>query len=105
MSEEEAWKFVTLNPAKLLRIDDRVGSIKSGKDADVVLWSDNPLSVYAQAEVTFVDGIKFYDKADDLEKRKAIRTERARLIQKLLAAKHGGADTQKPKKKEEKHYH
>jgi len=105
MSEEEAWKFVTLNPAKLLRIDDRVGSIKTGKDADVVLWSNNPLSVYAQAEMTFVDGIKFYDKNDDLEKRKAIRTERARLIQKLLAAKHGGADTQKPKKKEEKHYH
>ncbi len=105
MSEEEAWKFVTLNPAKLLRIDNRVGSIKTGKDADVVLWSDNPLSIYAQAEMTFVDGIKFYDKATDLAKREAIQKERARLIQKLLAAKNGGADTQKPKKKEEKHYH
>lgn len=105
MSEEEAWKFVTLNPAKLLRIDDRVGSIKTGKDADLVLWSDNPLSVYAQAEMTFVDGIKFYDKATDLAKREAIQEERARLIQKLLKAKHGGAETQKPTKKEEKHYH
>jgi len=105
MSEEEAWKFVTLNPAKLLRIDDRVGSIKTGKDADVVLWSDNPLSIYAQAEMTFVDGIKFYDKATDLAKREAIQKERARLIQKLLDAKNSGADTQKPKKKEEKHYH
>ena len=50
LSEEEAWKFVTLNPAKMLRIDNRVGSIKVGKDADVVLWSDNPLSIYAKAE-------------------------------------------------------
>ena len=56
ISEEEAWKFVTLNPAKLLHIDDRVGSIKVGKDADVVLWSQNPLSVFAKAEYTFVDG-------------------------------------------------
>ncbi|HRC33849.1 MAG TPA: amidohydrolase family protein, partial [Bacteroidia bacterium] len=44
VSEQEAWKFVTLNPAKLLHVDDKVGSIKVGKDADVVLWSDNPLS-------------------------------------------------------------
>ncbi|WP_438829873.1 amidohydrolase family protein [Aquimarina agarivorans] len=50
VSEEDAWKFVTLNPAKLLHIDDRVGSIKVGKDADLVLWTDNPLSVYAKAE-------------------------------------------------------
>ena len=42
LSEEEAWKYVTLNPAKLLHIDDRVGSLKEGKDADLVLWSDNP---------------------------------------------------------------
>ena len=48
ISEEEAWKFVTLNPAKLLHIDDRVGSIREGKDADVVLWTDHPLSIYAK---------------------------------------------------------
>ena len=41
MTEEEALKMVTLNPAKLLHVDDRLGSIKIGKDADVVLWSDN----------------------------------------------------------------
>ncbi len=56
ISEEDAWKFVTLNPAKLLHIDDRVGSIKVGKDADVVLWSDNPLSIYAKAEKTIIEG-------------------------------------------------
>lgn len=50
MSEEDALKMVTLNPAKLLHVDNRVGSIKEGKDADLVLWSDNPLSIYAIAE-------------------------------------------------------
>ena len=44
-SEEDAWKMVTLNPAKLLHIDDKMGSIKIGKDADIVLWTDNPLSI------------------------------------------------------------
>jgi len=48
MSEENAWKMVTLNPAKALHVSDRVGSIKAGKDADLVLWSDNPLSIYAR---------------------------------------------------------
>lgn len=105
MSEEEAWKFVTLNPAKLLHIDDRVGSIKVGKDADVVLWSANPLSIYAKAEQTYVDGIKFFDRADDLRLRQAIQDERARLIQKMLAAKKGGAATQGAKGKHKHHYH
>lgn len=50
VSEEDALKFVTLNPAKLLHIDDKVGSIKIGKDADLVLWTDHPLSIYAKAE-------------------------------------------------------
>jgi imidazolonepropionase-like amidohydrolase len=58
ISEEEAWKFVTLNPAKLLHIDDKVGSIKVGKDADLVLWNDNPLSIYAKAEQTLIEGVQ-----------------------------------------------
>jgi hypothetical protein len=55
MSEENAWKMVTLNPAILLHLDDKVGSVKVGKDADLVLWSDHPLSVYAKAEKTLID--------------------------------------------------
>jgi imidazolonepropionase-like amidohydrolase len=55
MSEEEALKMVTLNPAKMLHVADRVGSIKEGKDADIVVWSDNPLSIYAKSEHTIVD--------------------------------------------------
>ncbi len=50
LSEENVWKMVTLNPAKLLHLDDRMGSVKVGKDADIVLWTDHPLSVYAQVE-------------------------------------------------------
>ncbi len=53
MAEEEAWKMVTLNPAKLLHLNDRMGSIKAGKDADLVLWTDHPLSIYAKAEKTW----------------------------------------------------
>ena len=81
VSEEEALKFVTLNPAKLLRVDHRVGSLAVGKDADVVVWSDHPLSVYAQAEKTFVDGVKYFDLDDDVAKRDWMRAERARLTQ------------------------
>lgn len=105
VSEQEAWKFVTLNPAKLLHVDDKVGSIKVGKDADVVLWSDNPLSIYAKVEHTFVDGICYYDKETDKLKQKAIADERARLIQKMTEAKNKGANAQPPSFKayEEKH--
>ncbi len=92
--EVSAWKMVTLNPAKTLRVGDRVGSIKVGKDADVVLWSDNPLSIYAKAEQTYVDGIKYFDRVEDVKAQAEVRKERARLIQKLLAAKKGGATTQ-----------
>ena len=105
VSEEEAWKFVTLNPAKMLHIDDRVGSIKKGKDADVVLWSDNPLSIYARAEQTYVDGICYFDIAKDEEMRKEIATERNRLIQKMLAVKAGGGKTQKAKPSKKRLYH
>ncbi|MFQ5447453.1 MAG: amidohydrolase family protein, partial [Saprospiraceae bacterium] len=79
VSEEEALKFVTLSPAKLLHIEGYTGSLKVGKDADVVLWSDNPLSVYAKAEMTFVDGIKFFDRNEDLKLRKGVSAERNRL--------------------------
>jgi len=105
LSEEDAWKFVTLNPAKLLHIDDRMGSIKTGKDADIVIWSDNPLSVYAKAEMTFIDGIKFFDRAVDVELRKELEEERARLIQKMLNVKKNGGKTQAPKGQHKHHYH
>lgn len=94
VSEEDALKFVTLNPAKLLRIDHRVGSLKPGKDADVVLWSDHPLSVYAKAEMTFIDGIRFFDRQEDLRLRGELQNERHRIVQKLLKEKQQGGRTQ-----------
>ena len=91
LSEIEAWKLCTLNPAKMLHFDSHMGSLKVGKDADVVVWSDNPLSVYARVEQTFIDGIRFYDSLLDAQKRDEIRKERARLIQKMLDDKSAGA--------------
>lgn len=105
LSEEEAWKFVTLNPAEILHIDNRVGSIKVGKDADVVLWSENPLSVYAKAEMTFVDGIKYFDREEDKKMQTKVKDERTRLIQKMLVEKKNGGETQAVKEKHHHHYH
>ena len=99
MSEEDALKMVTLNPAKLLHIDDRVGSMKVGKDADIVVWSGHPLSVYSKAEQTIVDGYVMYDSNRDIELRKEIAAERARLVAKMLKAKLAGVPTQKVKGK------
>ena len=105
MSEEEAMKLVTLNPAKMLHLDSRMGSIKKGKDADVVIWSDNPLSVYAKAEKTFVDGICYFDRDRDKIMREDLQEERVRLITKMIKEKQGGAQTQKPGRKERQRYH
>ena len=93
MSEEDALKMVTLNPAKMLRVDDRVGSIKAGKDADIVVWSDHPLSIYAKAEKTIVDGIIYYDREKDKQLRVDIAKERARLMTKMIGEKRSGIPT------------
>ncbi|NCT95591.1 MAG: amidohydrolase family protein [Chitinophagaceae bacterium] len=93
LTEVEAFNMVTINPAKMLHVDDRVGSIKAGKDADLVLWSDNPLSIYAKAEKTIVDGIVFFDREKDAAMRKTIQAERSRLISKMVGEKRGGRPT------------
>jgi imidazolonepropionase-like amidohydrolase len=91
VSEEDALKMVTLNPAKALHVDNKVGSIKAGKDADIVIWSDHPLSIYAKSEKTIVDGIVYWDREKDLQQRKIIQTERFRLTQKMIGEKRSGA--------------
>ncbi|MCY3688698.1 MAG: amidohydrolase family protein [Gammaproteobacteria bacterium] len=80
VSEVDALKMVTLNPAMLMHLDDRMGSIRPGKDADLVLWSDHPLSVYAVAETTWIEGAPFYDRQEDMALREQIAAERARII-------------------------
>ena len=105
VSEEDAWKFVTLNPAKLLHIDDKVGSIKVGKDADIVLWNNNPLSIYSKVEKTLIEGIVYYDFQKDEAQQTAVAKERNELIGQLLLEKNKGMSTQEPKKKERKEDH
>jgi imidazolonepropionase-like amidohydrolase len=87
LSEEEALRFVTLNPAKQLKVDDRVGSLEPGKDADFVLWSSNPLSTYSVCEQTWIDGRRFFDREEDRALRAEADHERAVLIQKVFANK------------------
>ena len=94
LSEEEAWKYVTLNPAKLLHIDDRVGSLKEGKDADLVLWSDNPLSIYASAEKTFIDGKIYYDSSKIPSIIEEIKNEKNKIINQMMLATNGGQKLQ-----------
>ena len=105
MSELEAWNMVTINPAKLLHIDHRVGSIKVGKDADVVLWNDHPMSIYAKVEKTIIEGKIYFDIKEDERKRTAIKLEKAKLIDLMLKEKMGGAKTQLPKKRKDRNFH
>jgi imidazolonepropionase-like amidohydrolase len=96
MSEEDALKMVTLNPAKMLHVDKEVGSIKVGKDADLVLWSDNPLSIYAKSLYTVVDGTVYFDREKDAEMRKQVSQERLRIMRKMTAEKRSGAPVTAP---------
>ena len=105
LSEEEALKLVTLNPAKMLHIDDRVGKIERGMDADVVLWNDHPLSIYASAQKTIIDGRIYFDREESKEREAQIAQERNRLIQAMIRVKKGGSPTQKAELKPEKEYH
>ncbi len=90
----EALKFVTINPAKQLMIDGRTGSLEVGKDADVVIWSRDPLTATARCEATYVDGRELFSLAKDAEMQKANAAERTRLVKKILALE------AKPKKPE-----
>ena len=105
VSEEEAWKMVTLNPAKLLHIDNRVGSIKVGKDADIVLWSDHPLSVYAKAEKTIIEGATYFDIEKDKQMRSKIKQERNDLMGMMMKEKNKGMKTQPIKAEDKQQLH
>ena len=105
ITEEEAWKFVTLNPAKLLHLDQYVGSVEAGKHADVVLWSGHPLSVYSNAEKTFVEGILYFDIEKDEKLRKELTQQKNLLTTQMLEAKNGGAASKPVTPKEEQHIH
>lgn len=82
LSQTEALKLVTLNPAKQLRIDHRVGSIEVGKDADLVLYDKHPLSVYAVVQKVLIDGQVYFDRQQDLARRAEIEKEKKELLEK-----------------------
>lgn len=105
MPEEEALKFVTLNPAKLLHIDDKVGSVKEGKHADLVLWSAHPLSIYAKADITMIEGAVFFDREADVAAIARLKKERTRLIQLMLDEKASGGKTRRAQGRKKHHYH
>jgi imidazolonepropionase-like amidohydrolase len=105
VSEEEAWKMVTLNPAKLLHLDDRMGSVKVGKDADLVLWTTNPLSIEAKVVYTIVDGEVLYDSQLNDEKQAAIELEKARIATLMLDSSVKGDEAKPFKRRKRGQYH
>ncbi|CCG99757.1 amidohydrolase [Fibrella aestuarina BUZ 2] len=103
--EEDAWKMVTLNPAKLLHLDSHMGSIRAGKDADLVLWNAHPLSIYARPDLTIIDGAVYYSRTADEQVQEQMHRERARLIQKMIQAKAGGQTAQRPTMRRQRMWH
>jgi imidazolonepropionase-like amidohydrolase len=104
-TEEEALKMVTLNPAKLLHLDDRMGSLKVGKDADIVLWSDHPLSLDAKVEMTIIDGEILYDAKRNKILEEKNKKEKARLVNKMLKYNENGEKVQPFIMKKSGHFH
>lgn len=104
MSEHDALKMVTINPAMQLKIDGVTGSIKVGKQADFVLWNTHPLSVYSQAQQTWIGGTKYFDINTDKQLKQQLEVEKAALVQKVLnageAAKAGDKDAYKQEEPE-----
>jgi len=84
ITEEEALNLITLNPARLMGVSHRMGSLEAGKDADFVIWSGDPLSAFTIARQTWIDGRKYFDREEDLLMREALQQERAMLIRRIL---------------------
>ncbi|MEZ5442471.1 MAG: amidohydrolase family protein [Lysobacterales bacterium] len=97
LTPEHAWRLVTLHPAKLLHLDDRMGSVKVGKDADLVLWSAEPLSIQAKADYTLVDGRIEFDRLAAEAEAPRIEVERQRLLDAMAQATGQGAPSMSPK--------
>jgi imidazolonepropionase-like amidohydrolase len=95
LTQDEAFAMVTINPAKQLRIDNKVGSLEVGKDADVVVWSAHPLSSYAVADRVYIDGILYHDREADARRITELEKEKATL-RGTATAPGGGGGGQEP---------
>ncbi len=105
VAEIDALNMVTINPAKMLHIDNKVGRISIGMDADLVLWDGQPLSNYSKPQTTWIDGKIYFDRQEDLKKRLDISKERQRIIDDMIKAKKKGEATRKAGKTIEPEYH
>ncbi|HSH45401.1 MAG TPA: amidohydrolase family protein [Longimicrobiales bacterium] len=92
VSEEDALSTVTIGAAAVIDIDDRVGSLEEGKDADFVIWNGHPLSQFTKAEQTWIDGRPYFTLEQDAMLRDRVREERARLIQLVLERSGNGGN-------------
>jgi adenine deaminase len=105
VTEIEAMNMITINPATMLHIDDKVGSIAVGKDADLVLWTDHPLSVYAHPKMVMIDGVIYFSEERNAQLMEENQKERQRIILLMLEAKNKGDKTQKVKHQKPQQYH
>jgi imidazolonepropionase-like amidohydrolase len=99
LTETEALALVTLNPAKQLKIDSRVGSIEVGKDADLVIYDKHPLSVYAVPQKVFIDGVEYFDRQKDIAHRAEVEKEKKELKEKEKPKDEKKKDEKKPEEK------
>ena len=104
LTDEEALKFVTINPAKQLHIDQWVGSLEEGKDADFVLWDGNPLSIYSKVLETWIEGKRYWSIDENLELEERDKKLRSNIISRILLSplvtKESMAPDKKPKTSE-----
>jgi imidazolonepropionase-like amidohydrolase len=103
-SEEEALKFVTLNPAKQLRIDQYVGSLEPGKDGDFVIWSKSPLDSSTVCLQTWIEGKKYFDRDNEAARTEALEKERADLLAKAKKLASGGGAVEGGQKEKDRFF-
>jgi imidazolonepropionase-like amidohydrolase len=109
LSEEEALKFVTINAARQLRAEARVGSLEAGKDADFVIWSGPPLSTFSRCEQTWIEGRRYFDLQENRELNAEVAHQRIVLTQKILSGVNrlegdGSATSRSDSREDETHY-